>query len=120
MANEATPKQKIVYRAQSSKEPFNDWLNNLRDVMGRKRILARVARLDQGNYGDCESVGDGVRELRLFFGGGYRVYFGEKDGDIVVLLCGGDKDSQEKDIELAKIYWEDYLSHDELPNDSGS
>jgi putative addiction module killer protein len=66
VADEATPKRVIVYAAPNAKEPFNDWLNNLRDVMGRKRILARVARLEQGNYGDCESVGDGVKELRLF------------------------------------------------------
>lgn len=120
MADEATPKRVIVYVAPNAKEPFNDWLNNLRDVMGRKRILARVARLEQGNYGDCESLGEGVRELRLFFGGGYRVYFGERDSDIVVLLCGGDKDSQDKDIEQAKIYWQEYLSYGELQNDSGS
>jgi putative addiction module killer protein len=82
--------------------------------MGRKRILARVSRLQQGNYGDCESVGDGVSELRLFFGSGYRVYFGEKDNQIVVLLCGGDKSTQSKDIEQAKAYWKEYLNHENL------
>jgi putative addiction module killer protein len=81
--------------------------------MGRKRILARVSRLQQGNYGDCEPVGEGISELRMFFSPGYRVYFGENGDDIVILLCGGDKSSQDKDIQQAKIYWQEYLSNDE-------
>jgi putative addiction module killer protein len=58
-------------------------------------------------------VGEGISELRMFFGPGYRVYFGENGDDIVILLCGGDKSSQEKDIQQAKIYWQEYLSNDE-------
>jgi putative addiction module killer protein len=80
--------------------------------MGRKRILARLSRLKQGNYGDCEIVGEGISELRMFFGSGYRVYFGEEENHIVILLCGGDKSSQSKDIKQAKEYWKEYL-HDE-------
>lgn len=76
--------------------------------MGRKRILARIARLEQGNFGDCKPIGDGVSELRLFFGPGYRVYFGEHGNTIVVLLCGGDKGSKEKDIEKAKRFWREF------------
>jgi putative addiction module killer protein len=114
VTEEATPKRVIVYTTINTKEPFTDWLNDLRDVMGRKRVLARVSRLQQGNYGDCEPVGEGISELRMFFGPGYRVYFGERSNDIVVLLCGGDKDSQDKDIEQAKAYWQEYLSRDEL------
>ncbi len=86
----------------------------LRDIMGRKRILVRVARLEQGNYGDCEPVGEGVSELRMFFGPGYRVYFGEDETNIVVLLCGGDKGSQNQDIREAKAYWKEYLNHEKL------
>jgi putative addiction module killer protein len=82
--------------------------------VGRKRILARIARLEQGNYGDCESVGEGVSELRLFFGPGYRVYFGEDANSVVVLLCGGDKGSQNQDIKQAKVYWQEYLDHEKL------
>jgi putative addiction module killer protein len=93
---DAMPKRVIVYANDSAKEPFTEWLYGLRDVMGRKRILARISRLQQGNFGDCEPVGDGVNELRMFFGSGYRVYFGEHGTDIVVLLCGGDKGSQSK------------------------
>lgn len=109
-----TPKRVIVYATPSAKEPFTDWLNDLRDVMGRKRILARVSRLQQGNYGDCQPVREGVSELRMFFGSGYRVYFGERGNDVIILLCGGDKSSQNKDIQQAKAYWKEYLSHDEL------
>jgi putative addiction module killer protein len=110
----ATPKRVIVYATKGGKEPFAEWLYGLRDVIGRKRILAHVARLEQGNYGDCEPVGEGVSELRMFFGSGYRVYFGERDNDIVVLLCGGDKSSQSKDIQQAKAYWQEYLNHEQL------
>lgn len=107
----------IVYALPNGKEPLREWLYGLRDIMGRKRILARVKRLEQGHFGDCEPVGDGIRELRMFFGPGYRVYFGEHGDKVVVLLCGGDKGSQSKDIEQAKAYWEEYLSHERLPDD---
>jgi putative addiction module killer protein len=109
-----TPKQVIVYARENGKEPFTEWLYGLKDVIGRKRILARVSRLQQGNFGDCESVGNGVSELRLFFGVGYRVYFGEKNNQIIVLLCGGDKSSQSKDIEQAKAYWKEFIAHENL------
>jgi putative addiction module killer protein len=81
---------------------------------GAQTLLARVARLQEGNYGDCEPVGDGVSELRMFFGPGYRVYFGERANRIVVLLCGGDKRSQNQDIKQAKIYWQEYLGHEKI------
>lgn len=114
MPEEAKPKQVIVYADADGTEPFTDWLNSLRDVMGRKRILLRLTRLAAGNYGDCEPVGEGVSELRMFFGPGYRVYFGEDAGNVVILLCGGDKSTQDNDIEQAKIYWQEYRIHEEL------
>ncbi len=114
MTKEAKPKQVIVYADADGKEPFTDWFNGLRDVMGRKRILIRLTRLGQGNYGDCEPVGEGVSELRMFFGPGYRVYFAEDADSLVILLCGGDKDSQQKDIERAKTYWQEYRADEEL------
>lgn len=61
--------------------------------------------------GDCEPVGEGVNELRMFFGPGYRVYIGEEGNNIVVLLCGGDKSTQTKDIETAKLYWKEHTGH---------
>lgn len=72
-------KQVIVYAREIGKEPFSEWLYGLLDVMGRKRILARDSRLQQGNYRDCEPVGESVSKLRGFFGSGYRVYFGERE-----------------------------------------
>lgn len=73
-----------------------------------------LARLTQGNYGDCEPVGEGVSELRMLFGPGYRVYFGEDEHNVVVLLCGGDKGSQDQDIREAKACWKEYLDHEKL------
>lgn len=108
MAQAIEPKEIIVYVDENGNEPFNEWLHNLRDIKGKRRISARIERLASGLYGDCESVGEGVLEMRLFFGPGYRVYFGEDDKNIVVLLCGGDKSTQDKDIKNAKLYWKDF------------
>ena len=105
VSSEATPKKVKFYKDKEEKEPFTEWLRSLRDGLGKKRILARLRRVEQGNYGDCDPVGDGVFELRLHFGPGYRIYFGEQDKTIVIILCGGDKSSQQKDIEDAKLYW---------------
>ncbi len=105
-------KNVIVYRTATGKEPFTDWLNSLRDPTTRRRILKRLLRLEQGNYGDFKPVGAGVNELRFFFGAGYRVYFAEDGDTIVVLLCGGDKSSQRQDILQAQAYWQEYQTHD--------
>jgi putative addiction module killer protein len=108
MADIIRAKALKVYAAADGKEPYTEWLENLKDYTTRARIIRRVERLKQGNYGDCKSVGAGVQELRLFFGSGYRVYIGEAGNDVVILLCGGDKDSQDRDIERAKKYWQAY------------
>ena len=106
------PKNVIVYQTAAGQEPFTEWLNSLRDPTSRRRILKRLLRLEQGHYGDFKSVGHGVNELRFFFGAGYRVYFAEDGDTIVVLLCGGDKSSQKRDIQKAQAYWQEYKSHD--------
>ena len=72
------------------------------------RVLARLARVRQGNPGDCKPVGEGVSELRVDYGPGYRVYFGQQGQTLVVLLCGGDKRTQDRDIRLAKLYWHEF------------
>ncbi len=87
------PKQIIFYTDENGNEPFQLWLDALRDKQGKRRIINRLIRVQQGNYGDVEPIGEGLSELRLFFGPGYRVYFGEDAGNIVVILCGGDKSS---------------------------
>jgi putative addiction module killer protein len=104
------PKQIVFYADEDGNEPFQVWIDNLRDQQGRRRIISRLFRVQQGNYGDVEPIGEGLSELRLFFGPGYRVYFGEDAGNIVVILCGGDKASQDRDIEAAKDYWKEYKS----------
>ena len=82
---------------------FDAWLKGLRDVSARVRILVRIDRLAAGNPGDHKSVGDGVMELRMTFGPGYRVYYMQRDELLIVLLAGGDKSSQQADITKAKI-----------------
>jgi putative addiction module killer protein len=80
---------------------FVNWLDGLRDVRARARILMRVERLAAGNTGDAEPVGEGVSELRINYGPGYRVYYKQQGRELVVLLAGGDKGSQSRDIKTA-------------------
>ena len=82
---------------------FAIWLDRLRDQRAIARIQIRIRRLSIGNAGDVKPVGDGVSELRIDYGPGYRVYFTKRGLLLVILLCGGDKDSQPRDIERAKI-----------------
>ena len=83
-------------------ETFSRWLAGLRDVVARKRIVTRLLLLRQGHFGDAKSVGDGMSELRVDHGPGYRVYYTRRGAAVVILLCGGDKDSQQRDIAKAK------------------
>jgi putative addiction module killer protein len=82
---------------------FSDWFSGLKDLKGKARIQARIDRVELGNYGDCESVGYGVLELRIHYGPGYRVYLMKKGSQIVILLAGGDKGSQKADIRTALL-----------------
>ncbi len=78
---------------------FDKWLRKLKDLKARAKILFRIQKIeDDGHFGDCKPVGDGIREMRVDFGKGYRVYFKEKDGKIIVLLVGGDKSTQKKTL----------------------
>ena len=81
---------------------FDAWLRGLRDRAGRERILVQITRLRQGNPGDAKPVGEGVSEMRITFGPGYRVYFTRRGPLVILLLAGGDKSSQSADIEAAK------------------
>jgi len=81
---------------------FKSWFDGLRDGMGQKRILVRIGRLERGAFGDAKSVGEGVSELRIDHGPGYRLYFTRRGQSLAVLLCGGDKDRQARDIQAAK------------------
>ncbi|MBR8834064.1 MAG: type II toxin-antitoxin system RelE/ParE family toxin [Stigonema ocellatum SAG 48.90 = DSM 106950] len=108
MAYGAFPKIVKLYATSDGTEPYTEWLKSLKDYVIRARIIRRIERLQQGNYGDCKPIGEGVHEMRFFFGSGYRVYFGESENDVVILLCGGDKSSQDRDIQKAKEYWQAY------------
>lgn len=105
---EAPPRELQVYLTVDGRSPFSEWLASLRDGKARAKIRVRLDRMSLGNFGDCHGVGDGVQELRIDYGSGYRVYFGQIGSTIVLLLCGGDKSTQAKDIEQVKQYWNDY------------
>ena len=81
---------------------FKTWLSGLRDERAKARIVSRIARLTLGNFGDVKPVGEGVSELRIFYGPGYRVYLARRGNLLVILLCGGDKSTQDRDVEAAK------------------
>lgn len=93
---------------QAGRSPFRDWLARL-DIPTRARVQARLLRFEGGNLGDHKLLGDGVWEARLAFGPGYRLYFGKAQSAVVLLLLGGDKGSQAKDIKQAKRYWATHL-----------
>jgi len=97
-----------VYKTAAGKEPFHIWLDGLKDKLTRVRIRRRLDRIKEGNYGDMKPVGEGIFEIRLQFGPGYQIYFGEINNHIVLLLSGGDKSTQTKDIKLAQQYWDDF------------
>jgi putative addiction module killer protein len=98
-----------IYQDCNGREPFSDWIGTL-TAGDRARVLVRLDRVETGNPGDHRSVGEDVYEFRFIFGSGYRVYYGEVDNTLVLLLCGGDKSSQKKDVKKAKAYWRDYIS----------
>lgn len=97
------------YETSSGKSPFVEWLEDL-DKPIRYIIKTRLARVMVGNFGDCHPVkgAPGIGELRFDIGAGYRIYYGKQGDEIVILLVGGDKRTQSRDIEKAKRYWRDY------------
>jgi putative addiction module killer protein len=96
------------YQGVDGKAPVTQWLSDLRDPVARARIVSRLDRLKAGLLGDWKSIGKGVCELRIDYGPGYRVYYAQDGEALIILLCGGDKRSQAKDIERAHAYWKDY------------
>jgi putative addiction module killer protein len=98
----------LLYRKGRS-NPFSEWLASLKDARAVGVVRSHLNRIRLGNFGDCKSVGGGVEELRIDFGPGYRVYYGREGALVVVLLCGGSKKSQARDIVTAQRQWKEYL-----------
>lgn len=104
----APPKEVVIYCTNEGREPFTQWFAALNDAQAQARIDARIARLRLGNLGDFKSVDEGVCELRIDYGRGYRIYFGQQGNKLIILLCAGTKQTQKVDIKQAHEYWEDY------------
>jgi len=102
-------KELKYYKTKNNKIPFLDWLDKLKDKQVIKKIFNKLTNLIAGNFGDHHGVGEGVQELR--FKNGIRIYYGEENQTIVILLLGGNKSNQQKDIELAKLYWKDHKNN---------
>ena len=105
---QTSPKTLREYVTPDGQNHFAGWFNALRDIRAKASILARLARIREGNVGDCKTVGGGVQEMRIDFGPGYRVYFGQNGDTLVILLSGGDKSGQARDIETARNLWAAY------------
>jgi putative addiction module killer protein len=96
---------------------YKKWVKNLKDARARARVFARVKRLSEGNPGDSQPIGEGFSEMRIDYGTGYRVYYKETGNEIVILLCGGDKSTQSRDIARAKDIFKEYKSENEEEED---
>ncbi|MBI4685229.1 MAG: type II toxin-antitoxin system RelE/ParE family toxin [Nitrospirae bacterium] len=96
------------YIAENGKIPFKKWLENVKDIHARAKIRVALDRVRMGNFGHARSVGEGVHELKIDYGPGYRVYYALAGDEIILLLLGGDKASQSKDIVRAKEYWKKF------------
>lgn len=96
------------YFSEDGRDFVDEWLESFTDPLTRSRILLRIERVSRGLFGDTRYLQDGVHELKLDFGPGYRIYYGKEGSRIVLLLCGGDKSTQKKDIRNAIEYWKDY------------
>ncbi len=111
---EVSEKEVETYVRPDGSCPFNLWLDSLQDHKARGRVHARIARLRLGNLGDYKAVGGGVIELRIDYGPGYRLYCGQVGNKLVIMLCGGDKNTQGEDIKKAIEYWENYKNDRKL------
>ena len=101
-------KKILLYQKTNGRVPFREWMESIHSDQVTIKIDRRVTRLQAGNFGDVKPVGHGVHELRIHAGKGYRVYFANDGAAVIILLCGGEKNSQEEDIKKAKLFWHDY------------
>jgi putative addiction module killer protein len=105
---EARDRTVVYYSTIGAKVPFREWRSGITDNDTKAAIDARIARLRGGNFGKSEPIGGGASESKIDFGPGYRIYYGLDGNELVVLLCGGDKSTQDSDIRRAKRFWGDY------------
>lgn len=96
------------YTDGKGKSPYAQWLGDLREARAKAKIIMRVDKMELGLFGDVEPIGEGLSELRIHYGPGYRVYYGKERRQVYLLLCGGDKSTQSYDIKKAKEYWQDH------------
>ncbi|MDB9314123.1 type II toxin-antitoxin system RelE/ParE family toxin [Spirulina sp. CS-785/01] len=113
---EAQPREIQYYVTAAGQSPYIEWIESLRDRKARSKIDKRLKRVELGNLGDHKFIGEGVFELRINYGPGYRVYFGQINNIIILLLCGGDKSSQAQDILKAKQFWREYVNRQTTNN----
>jgi putative addiction module killer protein len=97
-----------IYKTLKDKESYIDWFNDIKDNVTKVRIDQRLRRVEQGNLGDYKSIEEGLYEFRFFFDAGIRIYFAIKDKKIIVLFGGGNKNTQKKDIEIAKQHYKEF------------
>lgn len=97
----------VQYETEEGRSPFADWFDGL-DARAALKVRTAIARIETGNFGDVKPVGAGISERRIDFGPGYRVYFGRDGASLVILLAGGTKRHQQRDIDRAKAHWADY------------
>ena len=96
------------YLTETGRDPLKEWLVSLADRQARARVLVRIQRMAAGNFGDCKAINEGVWELRIDHGPGYRVYYARAGAKLLLLLIGGDKRKQQADIDIALTYWNDW------------
>ena len=103
------PREILNYTMPNGRSPYRQWYTRIKDEKAQIAISNRITRLRTGNFGDFKRLGTNLYELRIHYGPGYRVYFGAFQNDIVILLCGGAKATQQRDIARAQNYWNDFL-----------
>lgn len=113
------PFQLLYYRTRNWRVPFQDWIDSFNNPVAYAAARKRLARLQRGLFGDCKPVGDGVLELRIDVGPGYRMYLARAGSEVILLICGGDKRTQTEDIRRAKTCWKDYQARTRVASGAG-
>jgi putative addiction module killer protein len=100
------------YVTNTDVRPYSNWLDSIKDPKTRAIIISHVDRMELGAFGDFKALGEGIYEQRIHYGPGYRIYYAKHGRKVYILLCGGNKSSQKKDIKLAKLYWKNFKAGD--------